>query len=425
MTIPGDCFGFGITLDSFDVNTRDKNWNESFIKKGSSREGINKLAKIKNFGVYWNPRCRSLASLHFHAWVEAMQRAIYTESMQCNIGTFANSLNQSPVEYILLPTNCLVVKIVHFEHAPENVPRLDVVVEITHLQLTLDKLQFLQLTETLRLLSMLEKQQQLLAHRPKFRPNKDPRSWWIYAVKLVCKNEEMFSHRIENMMFCMQARKRYIYLLRRRKEEEALIADDMERDARDLEMSYIENEELNHLESILPLYTLVIFRQLATVEEEPVQVQVQGVLRSHSGEHSFSPGGSPRARGQESWWGWMSNTVTTEHKEVNIDSVEPVVVEGDVNLDYIRMEMEKSYFPLESPKDAISLRLKLSSSASLNLNNNKVPVVEANMNLSFAGVTKAEATSLYFAIENFIVKDRFTRNSVIENIVSVKNDLDR
>ena len=193
MTIPGNCFAFGITLDTFDVNTRDKDWKEGFIKKGNSKTGINKLAKIKNFGIYWNPKSRPLAQLPFASWVRAMQGCIYTEQMQMNIVDFSSRDVNSPMEYILLPTNSLIVKIVHFEHAPENTPRLDVLVEITHLQLTLDKLQFIQLTETLRLLSMLEKQQQLLSHRPKFRPNKDPRSWWFYAVKLVRKNEEMFS----------------------------------------------------------------------------------------------------------------------------------------------------------------------------------------------------------------------------------------
>ena len=45
------------------------------------------------------------------------------------------------------------------------------------------------------------------------------------------------------------------------------------------------------------------------------------------------------------------------------------------------------------------------------------------MDLSFAGLSKTEATSLYFAIEDFIVKDRFTRCPVMENIVSVKEGL--
>lgn len=176
------------------------------------------------------------------------------------------------MEYILAPTNNLIVKLVHFEHAPEHTPRLDVVVEITHLLLTLDKLQFLQLSGTARLLNILDRQQQLLSQRPKFRPNKDPRSWWFYAVKLVRKNEELFSNRIESMMFCMQARKRYIYLLRRKKELDAIAQEDLDKLA--YTMSYLENEELNHLESILPLYTLAIFRRLAVTEEGSAAVKV-------------------------------------------------------------------------------------------------------------------------------------------------------
>jgi hypothetical protein len=165
--------------------------------------------------------------------------------------------------------NDLVVKVVHFENAPEHVPGLDVVVEITHLHLTIDKLQFLQLSETAQLLNKLDRQQQLLSHRPKFRPNKDPRSWWFYAVKLVRKNEELFSRRIENMMFCMRARKRYIYLLHRRKEA-ALNAQNGEEPLSSIAQTalYLEHEELTHLESILPLFTLAVFRRLAVAKVE-------------------------------------------------------------------------------------------------------------------------------------------------------------
>lgn len=121
------------------------------------------------------------------------------------------------IEYILAPSNNLVVKIVQHEIATDCVPLLDVTVEITHLQLTLDKLQFLQLMESLSMISELDRQQQLLSCRPRKRPKEDPRSWWLYAVKLVRKKEELFSHRPEHVMYCMKARKRYMALLRMKK----------------------------------------------------------------------------------------------------------------------------------------------------------------------------------------------------------------
>lgn len=63
MTIPGSCFSFGLTLDTFTLTTRNKDWKETFIKKSNTKVAINKLANIKNFGVYWNSKCRSLTSL--------------------------------------------------------------------------------------------------------------------------------------------------------------------------------------------------------------------------------------------------------------------------------------------------------------------------------------------------------------------------
>ena len=176
------------------------------------------------------------------------------------------------------PRNDLVVKVIHFENAPEDIPGLDIVVEITHLRLTMDKLQFLQLSETAQLLNTLDRQQQLLSNRPKFRPNKDPRSWWFYAVKLVRKNEELFSRRIENMMFCMRARKRYIYLHRRRKEAAMRLQSGEEGLSSVAQTSlYLEQEELVHLESILPLFTLAVFRRLAASEEEKA-LKVDNIL---------------------------------------------------------------------------------------------------------------------------------------------------
>ena len=70
----------------------------------------------------------------------------------------------------------------------------------------------------------------------------------------------------------MHARKRYIYLIKRKKEA-ALYPQD-ENNQMLATMSFLESEELNHLESILPLYTLAVFRRLAAMEEEIV-VQVQ------------------------------------------------------------------------------------------------------------------------------------------------------
>jgi vacuolar protein sorting-associated protein 13A/C len=33
MTIPGRCFSFGVTLDTFSLTTRDKDWRESFVSR--------------------------------------------------------------------------------------------------------------------------------------------------------------------------------------------------------------------------------------------------------------------------------------------------------------------------------------------------------------------------------------------------------
>lgn len=63
MTVPGDCFSFGFTMDAFSLTTRNKDWQESFVKKSNKKIAINKLASIKDFGGYWNSKSKSFASL--------------------------------------------------------------------------------------------------------------------------------------------------------------------------------------------------------------------------------------------------------------------------------------------------------------------------------------------------------------------------
>lgn len=47
------------------------------------------------------------------------------------------------------------------------------------------------------------------------------------------------------------------------------------------------------------------------------------------------------------------------------------------------------------------------------------------MHMSFMGETTIESMSAYFAVEDFIVIDKFTLSPVIENIVSIKSGLVR
>ena len=177
-------------------------------------------------------------------------------------------------------------------------------------------------------------------------------------------------------------------------------------------MSFLENEELIHLESILPLYTLVVFRQLAAAEDEKFTVKVPGRV---------VPAVNPD-KSDTSWWGRASEVADPGHE---MSETPVAAAEDDVDLEYIRLEMEKSYSVVETSKAAIAIRLKLSSSASLHLNNNKAPVVESSMFLCFSGVTRVEATSAYFAVEDFIVIDKFSPSPAIEHIVAIKPGLVR
>jgi hypothetical protein len=205
MTIPGVSFSAGVTLDSCTLKAANKNWEETFIARSSwsiSDFSVHKIAQISNIGVYWNPRSEIFSKFSFEEWQHAMQGSIFSDTVGSvsyvasenvnsedidslekntvndnpdspkNMSPFNIPSPQSPsrssMQYILAPCNSLKVKIVHSEGtkvAIDGAARLDVVVEITHLNLKLDKCQFLQMTETLYMISELDRQLQLLSQR--------------------------------------------------------------------------------------------------------------------------------------------------------------------------------------------------------------------------------------------------------------------
>jgi vacuolar protein sorting-associated protein 13A/C len=193
-TFPGKTFSAGVTIDSISLVTTDSNWNEAFVARDFTAAAIQKLGRLENLGLYWNTDCPPLAPLPNNAWEEAMQEMIFKSSWDHRRASASQFREQplhqrSPKEsglmYLLGVPNNLYVKITHTEACTATTPKINVDIEVSSLELELDKLQYQQLMATIGSFGMLERQKQLAMMRPSKRPTVCPRDWWFYAYKLI------------------------------------------------------------------------------------------------------------------------------------------------------------------------------------------------------------------------------------------------
>jgi hypothetical protein len=179
-------FSAGATIDSFVVVTTDAGWVERFVERsGAKVTSTFKLATMKNLAVYWDHKRTIISRRNSSEWLAAMQSMVYTDE-NCN----------PDINYVLLPPNNLTVKLTHNEFAPETVPKFDLNVSGTLLQLDINKRQYHEIMLTMKQFELNDQKKQIFLHRPTQRPSKDPRGWWIYAVKIVLNRDDLSFDRV-------------------------------------------------------------------------------------------------------------------------------------------------------------------------------------------------------------------------------------
>lgn len=190
-SIPGTLFTFGITLQSFILNTTNADWEEMFVSRDASTKSasshiVHKMSKITNILMYWNTKDVELSPLEFGEWMREMQARIYSES---------NRQRERNTEYIIAPPNLLTLKLIHND-AEDAIPKLAANIDSIDLAVNIDKVQFQQVMSTLSTFTVLRKRQVVLQHRPKENAKVAPRLWWKYALKLVCNNDEVLVNKV-------------------------------------------------------------------------------------------------------------------------------------------------------------------------------------------------------------------------------------
>jgi molybdopterin-binding protein len=316
----GTTIAAGLTLDKITLSTTDANWKEMFVSRVEKDKTLapstHKLGRMENLTVYWNTRAERLDEMTEQDWETEMMALIFKSQQQnadappeavkaetpkekqSSMSKFFAPTRKSSVKptdavvsnnaartvsaeeekeaqtqlmYLIPPPNKLEVRITHTDNAQGSTPKIDLSAEISSLRLDLDKLQYQQLMSVILNFQELEKQKLMSLHRPRQRPTLAPRAWWKYAYRLVSGKHPHFKKTVETILLCCKYRAKYIRLIKTArmrirnstpaptgsvlKEEEAQIAQ---------------------IEEMLPLQTLIVFRQVAALEvckEEKLQAE--------------------------------------------------------------------------------------------------------------------------------------------------------
>jgi hypothetical protein len=410
-------------LNSFTLSTCDEKWHEKFVARDLNKptKVIRKMAKVKNFGLYWMTKSAVLSGEPFKDWSHKMKALIYP-----GVGTGENS-SFGDIEYILHPANNLIVRLIHNERSLENVPKFDMIIESTNLPLRIDRAQYLQLLRTLEMIGVAEKRRQPNMYRPYERPTspKMARAWWRYAIKMVVK------------------RKRYINLVKLSKtcdEDTGVI------DIRSLK----DRRETQELEERMPLRSLVIFRHAAARE---MQGEAQRAFQQLERDAMIKGSHKPIRRViSRTWMGWVQGLEGDSNKSVvstlednslkadkqTDDSDDPTTelqVDSsadtgknryledaeDVSIASIMSSLEREEQQNASNLTSATLfQLSLTTSASLDIAVGGVPVISSSMALTVLAKVTTWGVSATVHMRDLLVVDMCTVTPAIKNIIAVK-----
>jgi len=438
----GKIFSAGLTLGSFILTTTDENWKSSFVAR--KNEAIRKLCMTENSGIYWNMQSPSLAGLPFLEWQAAMHKIIFNPpsvsmpdskdksskaalqraeaaAAAAKAHTFVDNQAGNPrihphspeaMKFVLLPTNKLVIKVVHNDHllVPGEEPKYDITVVNDDLNVCLDGLQYKQLNAVLDGINAVERSKKPFMYKPQRRPvdEESIRAWWKYACKLVIK------------------RPRYIKLVRLSK------SADPSNSFKD-SLTTANREEMEELEEKLSLQTIIIFRHLAADEMalDAKKAREARELRNDLIQASTKKQASKQVVVKErTWWDFFAGEPAPEPVEVEkaAPAAPPkghahVNMSEDVSISSIISELEEYERSQKSKQTTHSMymRLILESSATLQLSAYGVPVLHASMSVHALSRTSSQkGTILTLYLRGMKAVDLITPSPTLSNIISVK-----
>eukprot|EP01041_Mallomonas_annulata_P004154 gene4154-8257_t len=412
-SIAGMTLSAGLTLDSFSVTTTDAEWNEMFVTRDMSsniRSCINKLASIKNLGLYWNimstkpTNCNSLAETQ-----NILNNLIYTDE------------NTKPgIEmYLLTVPNRMVLKLTHREAATDNAPKLDVLIESTPFSILLEEQQFRQVLGVTHAFLTAERKKQIHVFRPTVPLHKSPKAWWLYAIRAL-SNKQRAIDKVHVMQLCFKYRNRYISLLKQIRNESLPPAS-----KEDLEV------EISAIEEVLPTCALVIYRQFAMVdilaeasltEKKSTKSVISKAMKSSSKMlSSFSNKFFTKSPVKSST---SDEALTSLSSSMSLSSTSSDSRdEDDLSIESIRDQLQNG-LPL-SVNVAADFTLHYSSYSTVVVTSNGVSVIELVMAVSAVVEMKAGAISVRASLDDLLITDLWTPSPILPHLLTIGNPRDR
>ena len=469
ISLPGKTFAAGVTISSIELFTTDDNWNQQFVDRSTVNDAMmKKLGKLENLGVYWNPVGVNFSNISNEEWYHTMHMMITgakasdihiadaSPSSSSDYSPFRGSQNLSKakevkplskaashfitldkvkVRHILPAPNSITIKIIHSEKTTETIPKVDVSVNCTNLNLSIDKSQYDQILLTLDLFNTLEVNKQIAlyraSHRPKQRPSSDPRGWWRYAYVLAVGREFNSGHTLQLMSKCWRVRGRYLYLVKKHRKSAESQKDG---GAAKGSLSAAEEKELLHIDEELPTSSLIVFRKDAMVE---MLAEIKKDKDSvHESTESFGAFAT-------SFFSWAKSGISSSSSSGNRNSVgvkdrgprnpfenfssaptpskEAHIEEEDIDSLLTKLQLRGG--AAASSESHSILKLHISFGASLTVLRFDTPVIFLQVSALTSGDVRAKFFSLEFSLNDIFIKDLCSKNPVIPYIIKAQDNV--
>jgi hypothetical protein len=470
ITVPGTTLAAGLTLDRIALATTDSNWREMFVsrveKDKTLAPSIHKLGKMENLAVYWNTRADRLDEMTEEEWETEMKALIFktvsgsenqppaadnppvVTKLAEGKGTMTKFFTsparksvlpesktggvmtataveiheaQTTLMYLIPPPNKLEVKIIHTDNAQQSsTPKIDLSVEISSLRLDLDKVQYQQLMSTIRMFTELEKQKLVSLHRPAERPSKAPRDWWKYAYHLVSGKHASFAKNVETVMLCCRHRAKYIKLVKNSRLRTRSSSPAPKPGSSDDKLIKEEEAMINKIEEVLPLHTLIVYRQIAALEICKEEKQAKD---AKSAADDANAGGVKALFSK--WFGGKSKPKAPPDpaKDGSMSpsrgpKVIPAAPASD-DEDDILMELIQSQFQVKplSAANQVILKMNLQGGLAVSLSSDGLAMCRLELALSLEMEVKSDAFEVTVSLFDFIVEDLCTSRAIFPYII--------
>eukprot|EP01042_Synura_sphagnicola_P000008 gene8-9_t len=236
------------------------------------------------------------------------------------------------------------------------------------------------------------------------------------------------------MKTCVQSRRTYIDKVKRRR----LL---LNLNAVTPELALLDTV-ISQYEAVLPLHTLIVFRQLAAIEM--LEVQQKELEKSHkavekvteSGKVSKSVAPGPIAS-SSSWWSTFSrgknknavgnSSTSSATAAVGINDSEHSSDADDVSLEQVQhqfFEDDSVSVTSELDASAYSFHVAFHSAVQATLAANNKDVLELLVTLSAEAAKRAGVLSVHANMGSFTAEDKWTQDPVLPMLLKVSTDLE-